>query len=198
MRKRWRLSTGSRSEVASFFFLFFRNFFIGPSNVTDRDTIRRPVQMHADRHVRFECSDRSGSPGLRVLALVVLAGCMDPPPQKTIFEVTVALTPDITSATADGMTVPISGSMIVVRQNYDSYVVAQAAAPMEIKLVGTTTHTGHAQTGQCALIAEMPAKATIQKEAVLIDGTRSSLDFAVGQWDMLACFTTIGDFFKTK
>jgi len=39
---------------------------------------------------------------------------------------------------------------------------------------------------------------TIQKEAVLIDGTRSSLDFAVGQWDMLACFTTNGDFFKTK
>ena len=134
---------------------------------------------------------------IRVLALV-LAGCTDPPPQKTILEVTVALTPDITSATADGMTVPISGSMIVVTRNYDSYVAAQAAVPIEIKLVGTTTHTGHAQTGQCALIAEMPDKAIIQKEAVLIDGTRSSLDFAVGQWDMLACFTTNGDFFKTK
>ena len=134
---------------------------------------------------------------IRVLALVVLAGCTDPP-QKTIFEVTVALTPDITSATADGMTVPISGSMIVVTRNYDSYVAAQAAAPVEIKLVGTTTHTGHSQTGQCALIAEMPEEANIQKEAVLIDGTRSSLDFAVGQWDMLACFTTNGDFFKTK
>src|SRR5262245_37685998 len=135
---------------------------------------------------------------IRVLALAVLVGCADPPPQKTIFEVTVALTPDITNATADGMTVPITGSMIVVTRNYDSYVAAQAAAPVEIKLVGTTTHTGHAQTGQCALIAEMPEKATIQKEAVLIDGTRSSLDFAVGQWDMLACFTTMGDFFKAK
>ena len=153
------------------------------------------------RFRRVLAADRSESRGLRmihVLALVVVAGCTEPPPQKTIFEVTVALTPDITSATADGMTVPIDGSMIVVTRNYDSYVAAQAAAPMEIELVGTTTHTGHAQTGQCALIAEMPEKATIQKEAVLIDGTRSSLDFAVGQWDMLACFTTNGDFFKTK
>src|SRR5262249_54181028 len=100
-----------------------------------------------------------GSPMLwisRVLAIVVLAGCAEPAPQKTIFEVTVALTPEITSATADGMAVPISGSMIMVTRNYDSYVAAEAAAPMEIKLVGATTHTGHAQTGQCALIAEAP------------------------------------------